>query len=123
MNALLKEENPIYLQISKMIELDILWGILPEEDRIPSMNELAKKYTINPATAAKGINTLVNMGILYKKRGIGMFVTSGAKEAIRKARKETFKDNYVISLAREAKEIGIDRKEIISMIESIQEDL
>lgn len=121
MNELLNQEKSIYLQICEMIETDILRGILLEEERVPSTNELAKQYTINPATAAKGINILVDMGILYKKRGIGMFVAAGAKEAIRTARKEKFKENYIVSLVREAKGLGISRQEIISMIESIME--
>lgn len=121
MNELLNQEKSIYLQICEMIETDILRGILLEEERVPSTNELAKQYTINPATAAKGINILVDMGILYKKRGIGMFVAAGAKEVIRTARREKFKDNYIVSLVREARGLGISRQEIVSMIESVME--
>ena len=66
-----------------MIENDILRDVLLEDERVPSTNELAKLYAINPSTAAKGINILVDAGILYKKRGIGMFVSDGAKEVIR----------------------------------------
>lgn len=62
---------------------------------MPSTNELAKLYAINPATAAKGVNILVDEGVLYKKRGIGMFVSAGAKEAILSRRKNEFYDNYV----------------------------
>lgn len=69
MNEILTQEKSIYLQISEMIETDILRGILLEEERVPSTNELARAYTINPATAAKGINILVEEGVLYKKRG------------------------------------------------------
>ena len=65
-----------------MIENDILRDVLLEDERVPSTNELAKLYAINPSTAAKGINILVDAGILYKKRGIGMFVSDGAKEVI-----------------------------------------
>ena len=86
MQQKLTEEKSIYLQISEMLETDILRGILLEEERVPSTNELAKLYTINPATAAKGINILVDNGILYKRRGIGMFVSAGAKEKIRERR-------------------------------------
>lgn len=121
MNELLNQEKSIYLQICEMIETDILRGILLEEERVPSTNELAKQYTINPATAAKGINILVDMGILYKKRGIGMFVASGAKEVIKRARKEAFKEKYAVPLVREARGLGISRQEIVSMIESIME--
>lgn len=70
MNEILTQEKSIYLQIAEMIETDILRDILLEEERVPSTNELAKLYAINPATAAKGVNILVDEGILYKKRGI-----------------------------------------------------
>ncbi len=73
-----------------MIENDILRDVLLEDERVPSTNELAKLYAINPSTAAKGINILVDAGILYKKRGIGMFVSDGAKEVIRTKRKGRF---------------------------------
>ncbi len=90
MQELLSQEKSIYLQIKEMIENDIIRDILLEEERVPSTNELAKLYAINPATAAKGINLLVDEGILYKKRGIGMFVASGAKQVIVRKRKERF---------------------------------
>ena len=109
MNQRLTEEKSIYLQISQMIETDILRGILQEEERVPSTNELAKLYTINPATAAKGINLLVEAGILYKKRGIGMFVQSGATEKIRARRKEEFYRVQLQELLEEAAaQYGVD---------------
>jgi DNA-binding transcriptional regulator YhcF (GntR family) len=89
-NEILNQEKSIYIQISEMIENDILRDVLLEDERVPSTNELAKLYAINPSTAAKGINILVDAGILYKKRGIGMFVSDGAKEAIRTKRKARF---------------------------------
>ena len=104
MQEILNQEKSIYLQIKEMIERDILRDILLEEERVPSTNELAKLYAINPATAAKGINLLVEEGILYKKRGIGMFVAEGAKAAIMK------------KLLSEAASLGISRKELIEMI-------
>ena len=88
MNEILNQEKSIYIQISEMIE--ILRDVLLEDERVPSTNELAKLYAINPSTAAKGINILVDAGILYKKRGIGMFVSDGAKEVIRTKRKARF---------------------------------
>lgn len=110
------QEKSIYLQISEMIETDILRGILFEEERVPSTNELAKIYTINPATAAKGVNILVDEGILYKKRGIGMFVAAGAKEMILRKRRGAFYENYVRGLIAEAKSLGISRDELVEMI-------
>ena len=116
MQEILNQEKSIYLQIKEMIERDILRDILLEEERVPSTNELAKLYAINPATAAKGINLLVEEGILYKKRGIGMFVVEGAKAAIMKKRKEHFFDDYIKGLLSEAASLGISRKELIEMI-------
>ena len=118
MNQRLTEDKSIYLQISQMIETDILRGILLEEERVPSTNELARLYTINPATAAKGINLLVDAGILYKKRGIGMFVASGAVEQIRASRKEQFYNVRLAELLAEAQSLGITRDELISKISS-----
>ena len=116
MNQRLTEDKSIYLQISQMIETDILRGILLEEERVPSTNELAKLYTINPATAAKGINLLVDEGILYKKRGIGMFVSPGAAEKIRNRRKEEFYHQKIRELLAEARRLGITKAELIDQI-------
>ena len=116
MQQRLNEDKSIYLQISQMIETDILRGILLEEERVPSTNELAKLYTINPATAAKGINLLVDEGILYKKRGIGMFVAAGATEMIRSRRKQEFYEVRLAELLAEAKSLGITREELIEQI-------
>ena len=118
MNEILTQEKSIYLQIAEMIETDILRDILLEEERVPSTNELAKLYAINPATAAKGVNILVDEGVLYKKRGIGMLVSAGAKEAILSRRKNEFYDNYVKKLLEEAASIGLGKEEVIQLIQS-----
>lgn len=122
MNELLNQEKSIYIQISEMIENDILRGILIEEERVPSTNEIARMYIINPATAAKGINILTDNGILYKKRGIGMFVAAGAKKKITDARKNNFKEDYVAGMVREAKRLGLKKQELVLMIESMMEE-
>ena len=122
MNEILTKEKSIYLQIAEMIETDILRDILLEEERVPSTNELAKLYAINPATAAKGVNILVDEGVLYKKRGIGMFVSAGAKEAILSRRKNEFYDNYVKKLLEEAASIGLGKEEVIQLIQSGNEE-
>ncbi len=122
MNEILTQEKSIYLQIAEMIKTDILRDILLEEERVPSTNELAKLYAINPATAAKGVNILVDEGVLYKKRGIGMFVSAGAKEAILSRRKNEFYDNYVKKLLEEAASIGLGKEEVIQLIQSGNEE-
>lgn len=106
----------IYLQIAEMLENDILRGVLEEEGQAPSTNELARAYSINPATAAKGINLLVDEGILYKRRGIGMFVAKGGRQRIMQKRKDAFFETYVKRLVREARALGITREELAAML-------
>ena len=112
MNEILNQEKSIYLQISEMVENDILRDILLEEEKVPSTNELAKFFKINPATAAKGINLLVDEGILYQKRGIGMFVAQGAKQAVKNKRRDAFFETYIKSLLTEAARLGIGEEEL-----------
>ena len=118
----LNDEKSIYLQIGQMIEDSILRGIFLEEERVPSTNELARLYSINPATAAKGVNLLVEQGILYKKRGIGMFVAAGSKQKIIQKRKDSFFETYVRSLVDEARTLAIGKEELMAMIEQAAAD-
>ncbi len=90
MNEILTQEKSIYIQIKEMIENDILRNILLEEERVPSTNELAKLYAINPATAAKGVNLLVDEGILYKKRGLGCLWQQEPRKGLRRSGKSSF---------------------------------
>lgn len=118
MKYILNEDEPIYIQIAKGIEDEILQGDFLEEMQVPSTNELSKIYQINPATVLKGINLLVERQILYKKRGIGMFVTSGAVNTIKEARKESFKEVVMTQLFQEARKLGISKSELIEIIVS-----
>lgn len=115
----LGREKPIYMQITEIIETDILKGVLLENGRAPSVSKLAKSCTVNQATVSKGIDILVKKGILYKKRGIGIFVQTGAKEIIKKERKIKL-GNSVLKLVKEAKELEITMKELGLMIESVR---
>lgn len=109
-------EKSIYLQIEESIEDDIIRGVIEEETQIPSTNQMAVIYKINPATAGKGINLLVDRGILYKRRGIGMFVASGARKMIQEERKNNFYNKYVTALLEEAKNLGIETEDLVEMI-------
>lgn len=113
----LDQEKPIFIQIAEGIEDGILTGAFPEESQIPSITEFSVNYKINPATALKGINLLVDEAIIFKKRGIGMFVAQGAVSKLKKKRQEQFYDNYINKLVDEAKRLGITSDEIIAMIE------
>lgn len=110
-------EKPIFLQFAEELEDNILKGIFEEETQIPSTTEVAVKFKINPATANRGVNLLVDEGIIYKKRGIGMFVNRGAREKIAAKRKNAFYESYILSLLEEAKNLNITKDEIIALIE------
>lgn len=110
-------DKPIYLQLAEAIEDNILKGIFEEEAQVVSTTEISVKYKINPATAGKGVNVLVDEGILYKKRGLGMFVSPGAKDKILKKRRNSFYEEYIKSLLEEAVKLDISKEDIVRMIE------
>jgi DNA-binding transcriptional regulator YhcF (GntR family) len=116
MGFIIDENRTIFLQIAERIEDDIIEGRLPEETQVPSTLQFAAFYKINPATAAKGVNLLVDQGILYKKRGIGMFVATGASAELMKKRKEQFYEQYVVTMLQEAKKLKITSEELAEMI-------
>ena len=113
--------TPLFIQISEIIEDMILDEEFKEEEQIFSTNQLAESFKINPATARKGFNILVEENIIYKKRGVGMFVKEGAKEIIKEKRKKHFKENFLYNLIAEAKKLNITKEEIISMIRNTEE--
>ena len=117
MTMLTESDKPIYVQTAEWIEDNILSEAFGEETRIPSTTEISVQYKINPATALKGVQVLVDKNIIYKKRGLGMFVAKGAKEKIRETRKQEFFDKYITALISEAQMLGISREEIRQMID------
>ncbi len=109
--------RPLFLQIAEQIEGSIVDGTLAEETQVPSTNELAAFHRINPATAAKGVNQLVIDGILYKRRGIGMFVAPGARARLLERRREEFARRYLAPLMAEAHHLGMDADQLKKMID------
>ena len=118
----LNDHEPIFIQISKAIEDEILCDSIKEGMQVPSTTELSKFYKINPATVLKGVNILVDKEILFKKRGIGMFVSKGAKEIIKNGRKENFKEVYLKDLIGEAKKLGITKEDLLDMKSDFKEE-
>jgi DNA-binding transcriptional regulator YhcF (GntR family) len=110
-------ETPLFLQVAEQIESGILSGIFEEEAQIPSTTEVSVTFQVNPATVLKGMNILVDEGLLYKKRGIGMFVAEDAKEKIVGKRREAFYETYVVSLLGEARRLGIRKEQLFEMID------
>jgi len=112
----IEEGKPLFLQIAEHIEDSILDGSLAEETQAPSTNELAAFYRINPATAAKGVAMLTDKGVLYKRRGIGMFVAAGAKDLLLGERRSAFADRYIDPLLAEARTLGLDASDIAALL-------
>lgn len=113
---MLSGEGPIFLQLAQRVAEDIINGTYAEDGGIPSTNDFAIFYQMSPITSAKGINMLVDRGVLYKKRGIGMFVAPGARQQLLAERKAAFKEQHVAPLLHEARLLGIQRDELADMI-------
>lgn len=113
---MIEEGKPLFLQIAEQIEDSILDGSLDEETQAPSTNELAGFYRINPATAAKGVAMLTDKGVLYKRRGIGMFVAAGAKDLLLGERRAAFADRYLDPLLSEARTLGLSADDLADLL-------
>jgi DNA-binding transcriptional regulator YhcF (GntR family) len=113
----IEEGRALFLQIAESVEDSIIDGSLAEEAQAPSTNELAAFYRINPATAAKGIAMLADKGVLYKRRGIGMFVAPGARELLLTERRAAFADRYLDPLLAEARKIGLGPDDLAVLIQ------
>lgn len=113
---MIEEGRALFLQIAESVEDSIVDGSLPEEGQAPSTNELAAFYRINPATAAKGVAVLVDRGVIYKRRGIGMFVAEGARERLLAERRTAFADRFVEPLLVEARKLGLSPDDIRTLI-------
>lgn len=113
---MLPGEGPLFRQVADRVAQDILNGTYPEDTGVPSTNEYALFYQISPITVAKGLNLLIEQGMLYKRRGIGMFVAPGAREHLRATRRAVFRDQHVMALLQEADLLGIEHSEVVQMI-------
>lgn len=108
--------TPIFQQLADQICGDVLRGGYAEGDKVPSINELAVFYRINPATANRAVASLVDKGVLLKQRGIGMFVAEGAHRLIAAERRSELLEKHVAPLVSEAKALGIDTESLIKLI-------
>lgn len=113
---MIEEGRALFLQIAESVEDSIVEGILPEEGQAPSTNELAAFYRINPATAAKGVALLAEKGVLYKRRGIGMFVAPGARDRLLAERRAAYAVRFVDPLVAEARKLGLTPDELADLV-------
>ena len=115
-------DKPIFIQIAEQLEDSIFTGTFPEETKIPSTNEISVLLNINPHTVLKGMNLLVDEEVIYKRRGLGMYVRAGAVERIRRKRQGQFFSQYVASMVREAVKLEMSKEELMRLIERGYED-
>lgn len=115
--------KPIYVQIAEWLETEILFGNIEADGKIYSQYQLAEMFNINPATAAKGLNLLADANILYKKRGLGMFVTTDAKSCILAKRRDETLTNLVVELVKEASQLGVTEDELLKMVKTVHQQM
>ncbi|MEJ6400374.1 GntR family transcriptional regulator [Nicoliella lavandulae] len=109
--------EPIYLQVANQIEDAVFTGAFPEDEQIPSTTEISKQFHINPATVLKGMNILVNDGVLEKRRGMGTFVTADGQDKIIEKRRSKFYDNFVLDLVDEATKLKLSEADVLKLIQ------
>lgn len=116
------EDIPIYLQIKEEIENAILTNTIREEDKVSSIRELAQQYRLNPQTISNAVGELISEGILYKKRGIGMFVEKGAQKKLKKKKDSEFRNSDLKKVIMKSKSLGMTKTELINILDSIYEE-
>lgn len=114
---MIDDGRPLFEQIAERIASGVLDGTYEEDAVVPSTNELARFVRVNPATAAKGLGLLVDRGVLYKRRGVGMFVAAGARERLVTERTRAFADEYITPMLREAARLGIGPNDLVALIQ------
>jgi GntR family transcriptional regulator len=116
------DDSPLFQQLADRIADDIAAGTYLEETAVPSATDFAVFFHMNPATVSKGVNLLVDLGVLYKKRGIGMFVAPGARDMLRRRRLNEFQVKYLQPLLNEARVLEIDSDTLHQMISEKEKD-
>ncbi|HLQ71903.1 MAG TPA: GntR family transcriptional regulator [Bacillota bacterium] len=113
---IMDNSKPIYIQVSEWLENEILAGTFQVDDKVHSQYTLAEMFTINPATAAKGLNILADEDILYNKRGLGKFVSKNAKTIIKDKRKNQTLKKLLEDVVTEAERLDVTETELMIML-------
>ena len=105
-------DKAIYIQMADRLCDEILAGKYKDDDRIPSVREYAVLLEVNTNTAVKAYDELARANIIYNKRGLGYFVSPGAKEQILDERRRDFIDNKLPELFRQKQLLGITLEDV-----------
>ena len=106
-------DKAIYIQMADRLCDDILAGTYSDDDRVPSVREYAVSLEVNTNTAVKAYDQLARDGIIYNRRGLGYFVTPGARDSIMQARRKAFLDTTLPNLFRDMRLLGIGIDDIV----------
>ena len=111
-------DKAIYIQMADRLCDEILAGTYQDDDRIPRVREYAVLLQVNTNTAVKAYDQLARDGIIYNKRGLGYFVTQGARKEIRKARKREFMKETLPELFRQMRLLDITLEDVAKAYEN-----
>jgi DNA-binding transcriptional regulator YhcF (GntR family) len=120
--AAFDDRTPIYRQIAGQLREDLVTGALSDDEQVMSTNQYAAFHRINPATVAKAFQELVDVGLLYKRRGLGMFVTPGAGERLREERRARFFEDVLTPVIAEAERLAIPVDDIVDALRTLTKE-
>lgn len=114
MNMVWNDNTPIYRQLRDRVVAMILDGVLKQGDALPSVRQVAADFQINPITVSKAYQELVDENLVEKRRGLGMYVTEGARGALLKSERERFLSEEWPSLFARIERMGIDLETLLA---------
>lgn len=108
------EKDPIYRQLrDKVLEM-IMEGVFAEGDALPSVRQIASEQRINPVTVSKAMQMLVDEDLVEKRRGLGMFVKEGAKNALTQTERSRFLNEEWPMVVNKIQRLGLSREELLT---------
>jgi GntR family transcriptional regulator len=114
-----KENQPIYRQLRELVVERIMDGSFVEGEAIPSVRQVAADYQVNHLTVGKAYQELVELGLLQKRRGLGMYVTEGARSALTRQEQQQFIDEELPAFAERARMLGLDLDKVVELLRNI----
>jgi len=115
-----KENQPIYRQLRELVAERIMDGSFVEGQAIPSVRQVAADYQVNHLTVGKAYQELVELGLLQKRRGLGMYVIEGARGALTRREQQQFIAEELPAFAERARMLGLDLEKVVALLRNIR---
>lgn len=113
MSVTWNDNAPIYRQLRDRVVAMILDGVLKQGDALPSVRQVAADFQLNPITVSKAYQELVDEQLVEKRRGLGMYITEGAREALLKNERERFLTEEWPQLRERMQRLGLDLEQLL----------